>query len=219
MTDDPVPTDPRRWEIYAPVVEGEGKGADVSGSVGAEINYGAAPDVQVTVDLPMAFSHDAGGTNWGAGDLGLSVKYRFLHDERTGLSIAAFPALTLPTASNGMGNGMVTAFLPVWVQKDAGPWSTFAGGGYTVNPAEGSRNYWRGAVAVSRQVTPRLLFGIEAEREGADSVGGESSTRLGVGAIYQLRAPFRLLAAGGPTFQDGARHAGFHGFVALGLDY
>jgi hypothetical protein len=181
LTDDPEPTETDHWEIYGPLIEGEGKGVVYEGSVGAEINYGAAPGVQITVGLPMAYSHDGTGMRWGVGDVAVSVKYRFYHDEGAGIQIAVFPGMTLPTASYGMGNGKITGLLPVWVQKDTGPWSVF--------------------------------------RQGADTVGGNGSTSLGIGAIYQMKAPFRLLASGGPTFEDGGGAAGFHAFLALGLDF
>ncbi len=219
LTDDPEPTETGHWEIYGPLIEAEGKGDEFAGAVAAEFNYGAAPDLQLTLELPFAYSHHPAGTKWGAGDIAISAKYRFYHDEDAELSIAAFPGITLPTASNNMGNDKLTAFLPIWVQKDSGPWSLFGGGGYAVNPGPGNRNYWTGGFAVSRQMTPKLLLGIEAKRQGADTINGTGSTSIGLGAIYQLKAPFRLLASGGPTFEDGSSAAGFHAFLALGLDF
>ena len=218
LTDDPEPTETGHWEIYGPLIEGEGSGVDYEGSAGVEFNYGAAPDVQITVGIPGAYSHDATGMKWGAGDVAVSVKYRFYHDEAAGVSIAAFPGLTVPTASNGMSNAKVTAFLPVWVQKDWGGWSVFGGGGYAVNPGAGNRNYWTGGIALSRQLTSKILIGIEANRQGTDMVGGKGSTSLGLGAIYQLKTPFRLLVSGGPTFADDGGSAGFHAFMAVGID-
>lgn len=218
LTDDPEPTETGHWEIYGPLIQVEGKGGDFEGSAGTEINYGAAPGVQITLGLPAAYVHDAAGTRWGAGDIAVSVKYRFYHDEAAGLSIAAFPGLTLPTAGKGLGNGKVTGFLPVWIQKDAGAWSVFGGGGYAINPGEGNRNHWAGGIAVSRHIARRLLIGIEADRQGADTVDGAGSTSLGIGAIYQL-GTIRVLASGGPTFADGGGSAGFHAFLALGLDF
>jgi hypothetical protein len=47
------------------------------------------------------------------------------------VQIAAFPGVTLPTATHGMGAGKATALLPVWAQKDMGPWSVFGGGGFS----------------------------------------------------------------------------------------
>ena len=218
LTDDPEPTETGHWEIYAPLVETEGRGKEFEGSAGVEVNYGAAPDVQLTFALPLAYSHDASGWAAGAGDLEVAAKYRFFHDEHAGLSIAAFPGATLPTASNGMGADRVTAFLPVWAQKDFGPWSIFGGGGYAINPGPGNRDYWTGGLALTRQMNDWLQLGIEIDRQGADAVGGSASTSLGLGTTIQLKTPFRLLASGGPTFDDSGGRAGFHAFVALGLD-
>ena len=64
----------------------------------------------------------------------------------------------------------------------------------------GNRDYWTGGVAVTRQFGERLLVGVEADRQGPDTVGGRASTSLGLGAIYDLPGPLRLLASGGPTF-------------------
>lgn len=219
LTDDPAPTDTGRWEVYAPALDAAGKGRDYDGALGVELNYGAAPDVQVTLGLPVAYVHDADGFRSGRGDLELSVKYRFFHDEAAGLSVAVFPAISLPTAVHGLGAGRVTALLPVWAQKDAGPWSVFGGGGYAINPGAGNRDYWTGGLAVSRQVTDALLLGAEIDRQGADTIDGSPSTSLGLGAILQLRPPFRLLGSAGPTFVDGDDAPGFHAFLALGLDF
>jgi hypothetical protein len=218
LTDDPEPTDTGDWEIYAPLLDAAGRGADYSGAAGIELNYGAAPDVQLTVGIPMAYAHDANGIHSGFGDLEASIKYRFFHDEQRGLQIAVFPGATLPTAASGMGAGKVTGFLPVWAQKDSGPWSIFGGGGYAINPGAGNRDYWSGGVAVTRAVTKNLVFGVEVDRQGADTVGGRASTSLGTGAILQLKSPLRLLISGGPTFPDGGGRADFHLFAALGWD-
>ena len=218
MTDDPEPTETGHWEIYGPLVEGEGRGIDFEGSTGVEINYGPAPNIQITVGLPIAFAHDSNGMKWGAGDAAVSAKYRFYHDDKSGLSLAAFPGLTLSTATSDMGAGRVTGFLPVWIQKDSGKWSVFGGGGYAINPGESNKDYWTGGIAVSHEVTDRLLIGLESDRSGAETIGGSGSTSLGIGTTYRLKAPFRLLASGGATFDDGGGPAGFHFFVALGLD-
>jgi len=218
LTDDPEPTDTGHWEIYAPLFEAEGSGQDFEGSLGAELNYGAAKDVQVTVGLPAAYVHDSGGWHWGAGDLEASVKYRFYHDEGAGFQVAVFPGITLPTAGNGLGSDHVTALLPVWAQKDFGAWSIFGGGGYAINPGSGNRNYATGGVALAHTFGSRLLLGLEIDRQGPDTIDGRASTSLGIGAIYDLPGPLRLLASGGPRFDDGGA-TGFHSFVALGLDF
>ncbi len=218
LTDDPEPTDNGHWEIYAPLMEAEGSGDDFEGALGTEINYGLAPDVQLTVGLPAGYAHDGAGWHWGAGDLEASLKYRFYHDETAGLQVAFFPGVTLPTADTGFGAERVTTLLPIWVQQDFGRWSLFGGGGLAINPGAGNRDYWTGGVALTRQVGESLTLGVEADRQGADTIGGRAVTSLGVGAVYDLPGPLRLLTSGGPSLEDGGGR-GFHAFAALGLDF
>lgn len=219
LTDDPEPTETGHWEIYAPLIEAEGRGTDFEGAVGVELNYGAAPDLQLTIGLPVDYAHGASGWQWGPGDVKASAKYRVYNDERRGIQIAVFPGFTLPTGTNGMGAGKVTALLPVWLQKDMGRWSVFGGGGYAINPGPDNCDYWTGGIAVTRPIGKRLLLGVEADRQGASVIGGAPSTSLGLGAIYQLKRPFRLLVSGGPTFEDHGGAASVHAFIALGLDF
>ena len=217
LTDDPEPTDTGHWEIYAPYFEAEGRGNTFAGSSGAELNFGAAKNLQLTVGLPAAYTHEAGLWHWGAGDFELSAKYRFYHDEDAGLQVAIFPGVTLPTASRGLGAKSATGLLPIWGQKDFDEWSVFGGGGYAINPGSENRDYWTGGLAITRSFGERLLLGLEADRRGRDAADGRASTSFGLGFIYDLPGPLRVLASGGPTHEDGGR-TGFHAFVALGIE-
>lgn len=115
LTDDPEPTQTGHWEIYAPLVEVQGRGAEYEGSAGVELNYGLTTDLQLTLGLPLDFRHDASGMRWGAGDMRISAKYRIVHDADSGFQLALFPGISLPTNSNVMGTGKVSALLPIWV--------------------------------------------------------------------------------------------------------
>lgn len=219
LTDDPVPAELGHWEVYAPIMEMEGRGRDFEGVVAAEFNYGAASDLQLSLELPAAFMHDAGGWHSGLGDIEVGAKYQFYHDESAGISVSFYPSASLPTASHGLGEGHVTALLPIWAEKDFGPWSIFGGGGYAIHPGAGNRDYWTGGVAVTRQASEHLLIGAEVYRDEAGTVGGHGTTNLGLGAIYDIKAPFSLLLSAGPTFEDHVHAAGFHAYAALGLDF
>jgi hypothetical protein len=219
ITDDPEPTATGHWEIYAPFVDADGQSDTIQGATGLELNYGALRSVQLTVNLPVDFQHDDLGWRSGAGDLGLSVKYRFYNDEAAGFQIAVFPAVTLPTGSNGMGAGTATGFLPVWIQQDHGPWSIFGGGGYAINPGRGNRDFWKGGLAVTRKFGEQLVLGAEADREGADTDDGRATTSLGFGGTYKIAGPLTLLGSGGPTFEDEGGPTGYHAYFALRLDY
>jgi len=216
LTDDPEPTETGHWEVYAPLVEAAGSGRDYEGAVAAEINYGLVKDVQLTVGLPVAFERAAGQTHVGTADLEASLKYRVYNDAASGIQIAVFPGITLPTGSSRMSAGHVTALLPVWAQKNAGAWSVFGGGGYAINPGGGNRDFWTGGVALAREVSERLTVGLEANVEGPSEIGSSVTTILGLGSTYDLPGPLRLLASAGPSFGNGN---GFHAFMALGIDY
>ena len=60
LTDGIEPTPTGHWEIYA-LFEAEGQGADFSGSIGAELNYGPVKDVQLMLGLRAAFAHAQSG--------------------------------------------------------------------------------------------------------------------------------------------------------------
>lgn len=215
-TDDPEPTDTGHWEIYA-FAAGSRADGRIEGATGLDLNYGPVPDVQLTATLPLAFT-DEGGGHAGFGDVELGVKYRFLHDEAAGVSVAIFPQIILPSASRRFGTGRVRLLLPVWAQKDFGPWSLFGGGGYTINPGAGNRDFWQGGLALTRTIDPRLSLGAEITHQSPDAAGARSTTGLRAGGIYHIAGPFSLLFSGGPVFA----HRGGTGvdlYVALGLDF
>jgi hypothetical protein len=217
LTDDPVPTDTGHWQIFAPQFVAAGSGRNFEGVLETEIDYGAAPGVQLTLDFGSAYVHGARCWHWGLGDVRASLKYRF-YDDDSGFQVAAFPGLTMPTGAQGISAGRVTAFMPIWAQKDWGPWSLFGGGGYALNPGSGNRDYWTGGLAVTRQVNDGLLMGVELQRQGADTIGGAGSTSAGVGAIVHVVGPLSFHISGGPTWSDGGGE-GFHAFTALALDF
>ncbi|HKC02385.1 MAG TPA: hypothetical protein VKC17_03680 [Sphingomicrobium sp.] len=217
LTDDPVPTDSGHWEIYG-FAAGEGRHATLDADAGFDLNYGPVKGVQLTATLPLSFSHaPVEGWRSGTGDLEVGVKYRFFEDESHGLSAAIFPRAILPTA--GHSPGEKTRFLlPLWVGKDfAGGTSLFGGGGYTINPGAGNRDFWQAAVALTHDLSKQVSAGAELSRQGPDVIGGTAQTRAGVGSILKLSDHHALLISGGPTWVD--HRTGYHFYAALGLNF
>lgn len=217
LTDDPEPTETGHWEIYA-FAAGEGHRSTLDIGTGLDLNYGPAAGLQLTATLPLAFSH-APNMGWqsGPGDLELGVKYRFFHDEKAGVSAAIFPRAVLPTASHSPG-AKTRFLLPLWVGKDfAGGTSLFGGGGYTINPGSGNRDFWQIAAAVTHALDRDLSAGVEFTRQGADTVRGTTQTRAGIGSILRLSDHASVLVSGGPTWADHQTSYRFYG--ALGLSF
>ena len=217
LTDDPVPTDPGHWEIYA-FNSGEGRRSTLEADSGLDLNYGAIDGVQLTATLPLSFSHQPhDGWHGGTGDLELGVKYRFFQNEKIGLSAAIFPRVILPTASHSPGE-KTRLLLPLWLGKDfKGGTSLFGGGGYDINPGVGNRDFWQAAVAVTQDVGKGASIGAEFTRQGSDTAGGTAQTRAGIGSILKLSEHANLLMSGGPTWAD--HRTGYHFYAALGLNF
>jgi len=217
LTDDPVPTDAGHWEIYA-FATGEGRHSTLDADFGFDLNYGGAKDLQLTATVPLAFSHEPGsGWRSGTGDLELAAKYRFLNDERGGLSAAIFPRVLLPTSSIESGE-KTRLLLPLWIEKDfAGGTSVFGGGGYFINPGRDNRNFWQAAVALTQDLSDRVSAGAEITRQGSDTVGGSAQTRAGVGSIVKLSEHYSLLFSGGPTWAE--HRTAYHLYAALGMNF
>ena len=217
LTDDPAPTDRGHWEIYV-FAAGEGRRSLLDADTGLDLNYGAAPGVQLTATLPLSFSHTTDeGWRGGTGDAELAVKYRFFNDVDRGLSAAIFPRVILPTAAHAPGE-KTRLLLPIWLQKDfAGGTSLFGGGGLTINPGAGNRDFWQAGLALTHDVAKSLSVGAEITRQGADVDGGTSQTRAGIGAVAQLSDRYALLVSAGPTWAD--HRTGYNAYAALGLDF
>ena len=108
--------------------------------------------------------------------------------------VAVFPRVFLPTAH---GSTRAQVLLPVWVEHDWGAWSVFGGGGYTLNPGAGNRNYWQQGVVVSRQIRPGFMLGLEYYGQGADSITDRALTGVNIGTQIHIKGPFSLLGGFG----------------------
>jgi hypothetical protein len=222
LTDDPQPTEPGHWEIYNFVQGTAGNGA-LLGEAGLDLNYGGAEDLQLTAVLPIGFDNENGfsasGLRTGTGMIELATKYKFLHQNGDGWlpDVSVFPRFLIPTQHN-FGFSRTNFFLPIWAEKDFGPWSVFGGGGYELNPGPGARNFWQGGIAVNRTISDRLQLGVEVYGQTSDTAAGDGFTAVNFGATYKLVEHWSLLASAGPTWIQGGGHGGVF-YLSLKADY
>jgi hypothetical protein len=206
LSDDPEPVDYRHWEIYS-FSQGTHMRGETNGVAPSfDINYGVLPNVQLHIQPGTAF-HRADGVPpmWGPGDTEFGVKYRFIEQDKTGWvpSVAVYPLLEAPTGDHmrALGAGRTRAFLPLWVQKEFGDWTTFGGGGYWINPGPGNRNYWFMGWALQRKVTDKVAVGVEVFHQTPDKIRGMQSTGFNVGGIYDVSDHYHFLFSVGKGFQ------------------
>ena len=219
FSDDPEPTDFRHWEIYG-FVAGTRLSEGTGGESGLDINYGGAKNLQLTAVVPLDYQHQH-GTDVALGDIELAAKFRFIH-QRPGSAmpdIAFFPRIFVPSAPRRFGTGRVGLLLPLWAQKDVGKWSLFGGGGYTLNPGAGQRNYALAGFGILRAITDRLSIGGEVYHYTRDADDTKSYTAFSAGALYRLNRHYSLLGSAGPGVQHAREQGRYSFYVALKADY
>ncbi len=205
-TDDPEPVELRHWEVYLASQGTWTRGDVASGTLPhLEVNYGAAPDLQLHLIAPLAWSRAPGQpARFGYGDTELGAKYRFVHESESGWvpQVGTFPLVELPTgdAARGLGAGKAQVLVPLWLQKSFGPWTSYGGAGYWVNPGSGNRNWWFFGWQAQRKVGPAAL-GAEIWHATAREVGGQGETRVDLGAVVDFGELHHLLASAGTALE------------------
>ena len=164
-TDDPEPVAYQHWEMLL-----FSQGAHIPGSTtavlpGYEVNYGALPNLQLHAILPLSYSMTGNGRpGFGGGDLELGAKYQFLTpgDGDWFPEAGIFPTIEVPSGNRAFSSstGHLQVYLPLWLQKDLGPWSVYGGGGYWINPGLGHKNYWFVGAALWRKMSNASISGL-----------------------------------------------------------
>lgn len=213
QTDDPTPVDLGHYEAY---VFGTADGTPVEMdtiSPGFEFNWGAIPNIQLHVIFPLGAilpsnkpiyaPAGTGPSAFGAEDMELGVKYGFIKQTKHRPQIGSFTMFEIPTGSysKGLGVGKVWYKLPLWVEKEFGPWSLVGGLGYTVVPQSQYLNYLYGGYLVKRVVSEKLELSAEIfshAREGLAAPQTQASTLIDAGGYYHFKSPgLQLLFAYG----------------------
>jgi len=220
ITDDPEPVDLGHWEVYGFTAGTQVRG-DTGGTLaGVEVNYGAAPNLQLHLIAPLAFDQTSGGPlQAGLGDVELGAKYRFVTpgEDDWYPQVGIFPLLEIPSGDphRGLGAGKMQAFLPLWLQKDFGDWTTYGGGGFWINPGPGNRDYWFAGWLLQYQITKSLALGAEVFHQTADTIGSGDSTGFNLGGIYDFSEHYHLLFSGGRGLQNPAFANQFSYYLAI----
>ena len=202
QTDDPVPVELHHYEFYIfGALDGTPVEKDVTGPA-IEFNWGAIPRVQLHAILPLgvvdpsnnpAFAPAGVGSRaFGLIDTELGVKIAFIKESKFVPQIGSFTMFEIPTGSvdKGLGVGKVWYRLPLWAQKNFGPWLIDGGGGETVVRQVGYRNFRYAGFLVKYTFGERLELGSEAFYHGPEGVGTPqtlATTLVDTGAVYHFK--------------------------------
>jgi hypothetical protein len=209
QTDDPEPVDLGHYEFYVFAASGSTPLETDPVRPAFEFNWGALPDTQLHAVLSFGGIEPAndsryapegtGPSAYGLLDTELGVKYRFVQQTDTVPEVGIFPMVELPTgsASRGLGVGKTWYKLPLWIQKDWGPWTTYGGGGYQIVSQVGYSNFRYAGWLLQRDLGDKWTLGTELwyhGPEGPATPQTHSSTMVDVGGYYYFRKPaFQLL--------------------------
>jgi hypothetical protein len=213
QTDDPDPVPYRNYEFYIfGASDGTPVETDPTGPA-VEFNWGAAPNLQLHAILPFgailpsdnpAYLPAGTGPNaYGLTDIELGAKYRFVQESKYWPMIGTFSMLEVPTGSyaKGLGVGKVWYKVPIWIQKDWGPWTAYGGAGYEIVPQTEYRNFPFAGWLVQRDIGKKWTLGGEVYYHGPEGYATpqtRSSTMVDLGGYYYFRKPaFQLLFAYG----------------------
>jgi hypothetical protein len=213
-TDDPQPVAFRHWEFYVASMQQFGGTESGATLPHFEVNYGIIPNLQLHLVAPLGYVHAGEGTHYGYADTEVGVKYRFVEESETLPQAGVFPMVEIPTGNeeNQLGSGKIQAYVPAWIQKSWGSFTTYLGGGFWYNPGEGRKNWgfagWEAQVDFSEVLT----LGGELFAQTADSKDGRSSSGFNIGGYVNLSETSHVLFSCGHSLSGDATTTGYIGF-------
>ena len=168
-------------------------------------------------DNPVYAPGGTGSSAFGLTDTELGVKYGFIKQTKSRPQIGSFTMFELPTGNSnkGLGVGKPWYKLPIWAEKEFGPWSLCGGMGYTVVPQTGYDNYLYGGFLVKREMNKKLEMSAEIfshAREGFAAAQTQASTMIDAGGYYHFKSPgLQLLFAYGHSIAGQTENYGYLG--------
>src|SRR5262249_60009142 len=143
------------------------------------------------------------------------TKFRFVQEGEVRPMIGTYPLLELPVgdASRGLGAGRLRVFIPLWLQKSFGSWTTYGGPGYWVHPGTGNQSYWFFGWQVQRRLSEIVAPGLEVFYTTADTVGGRGNLRFNVGVVLDLTPHHHVLLSAGRSLVGDTVFQAYAGYL------
>jgi hypothetical protein len=203
VTDDPETPGNGHWEINLATIGTRSAQRWEVAAPDADLNYGWGEHVQLKVDLPWLFVHQA-DEHWksglGAGNIG--VKWRWVDLEDAGFSMSTFPQYGWSWLSSSTRRGITAPgrqfLLPVEAATTAGSYRF---------DAEVGRNFVSGGSSQTNQwvagfiVAHACAAGVECMGEVRETEAPHNAqTLLNFGIHWKLNEALSLIAAAGRQF-------------------
>lgn len=203
LTDDPEPVALHHYEIYTAAFNTRTQDGWTGIFPYVDANYGIVRNVHFHVATPFnSVRPDQAVNQYGYGDTEVGAKMRFLQETKEHPQAAFYPLIEIPTGDEerGLGNGHAQFFLPVWVQKSWGRWTSYGGGGYWINTGSGNKNWENAGWVLQRDISEQLMLGAELYYGTVATVGDSVSEGFNIGGQFNFNKEYHLLLSAGRDF-------------------
>ncbi len=220
LTDDPETPGAGHWEINVGFTFARNPDSALLETPRVDFNYGWGPRIQLKYELPwVVLDSRESSIRSGLGNSLVGVKWRFLDEERYGISISTYPQIEFNNPTSSAHHNLVERgrqfLLPIEMARKIGPLEATWEWGY--NFREHQKGEWVSGFAAGHQLTKRLeLLG---EIHGT-ALRNFNETRLlfDVGGRLKLTRRTVLLYTTGRVIRA-PREEGHPWFGYLGLQF
>jgi hypothetical protein len=194
-TDDPEPVGFRHWEYYLSSMDQFQPGFATGTLPHFEFNYGLIRGCQIHCEIPMNYSLTRDKEfQYGYAYTEVGFKYRFFKSKDGSFQAGTFPIFEIPTVKNtNFGNNKMQVYLPVWVQKSWGRFTTYGGGGYWINPGNGNKNWIYAGWEAQYDISKRFTLGGELYYKSPPADGTRSYVGFNTGGFVNFSENFHFI--------------------------
>ena len=204
LTDDPDTPGDKKWEINVAYTLEKSRTESTQETPILDLNYGVGDNIQLKYEIPWLIDREQQtGTKSGVGNSLAGVKWRFLDEEKYGVSMSTYPQVgfNFPTSSAARETVDEGTYLllPVEVSKKFGPVTVNGEFGYTF-----SNNYdnkWLYGLFCGYEVRENLTM-LGEIHGGAPTRLQTSETVFNIGTQWDFTKRYGLLASAGRSFRS-----------------
>jgi hypothetical protein len=215
FTDDPEPVEFKHWEYYLSSADQFQSGLFSGTLPHFEVNYGLISNLQIHLVVPMNYNFiERKDFQYGYANTEFGVKYRFIQETDKIPQAGIFPIIEIPTIKNSnFSDGKVHVFLPVWLQKSFGKFTSYGGCGYNINPGTGNKNWIFAGLETQYNVSDLLTLGCELYHTTAQTIDSSSKTAFNFGGFINFSSEFHIIFSIGHSLRNERYYTSYFGLL------
>lgn len=209
ITADPGTPGDGKWENNFAVTLEKRPSGTTWAAPDIDLNYGLGDHIQLNYEVPwIVVSPEGSSTKSGLGNSIVGVKWRFLDEEKHGISVSAKGEFEFNPPTSSADRGVVeegTVFrLPVQMEKKVGPVTAGLESGRAFKQKQDDA--WIYGFVVGHKITESFEVLGEVHGTGRPNFR-KHETVFNVGTIWDLTKKYSLLFSAGRGFQGSASDA------------